>query len=164
MSGHEDLKKEITIWQRRLQKRKEQKALYGASADPSVDIEIEDIQRKLEQLYSELTQLNDVIETDTDRKFIQGMKLIISDDNKDRIKAAKLFTQMKEVDAIPLLEMQLLKGQTPLVGYRMAIAIGKIGGPQAIASLETLLQQLTDKIDVYTLEGLKDALETAKNS
>lgn len=57
MSRQEDLEKEMTLWQRRLQQRKEQKAIMGISADPSIDIEIEDIEAKLNQLQTELAAL-----------------------------------------------------------------------------------------------------------
>lgn len=57
MSRQDDLKKELELWQRRLQKRKEQKATQGISADPSIDIEIEDIEAKVEKLQAELAEL-----------------------------------------------------------------------------------------------------------
>ncbi|MBI1879042.1 MAG: hypothetical protein HYR94_12630, partial [Chloroflexi bacterium] len=43
-----------------MQKRKEQKAKFGISADPSIDIEIEDIQTEIEQLQAKLQELKKV--------------------------------------------------------------------------------------------------------
>lgn len=57
MSRQQDLQKELTLWQRRLQKRKEQKATQGISADPSIDIEIEDIEARVAKLQAELAEL-----------------------------------------------------------------------------------------------------------
>jgi hypothetical protein len=57
MSRQDDLKKLIASHEGRLQKRKEQKAKFGISADPSIDIEIEDIEGKIEKLQAELAEL-----------------------------------------------------------------------------------------------------------
>ncbi len=42
MAHKEDLQNEIIEWERRLQVLKERKAQLGISADPSIDLEIED--------------------------------------------------------------------------------------------------------------------------
>lgn len=52
-SKRQGLEKEISLYERRLQLLKEKKAIYGISADPAVQIEIEQIEEKLEQLYVE---------------------------------------------------------------------------------------------------------------
>ena len=52
MSRRDDIQREIKMLQRRLQKRREQKAMYGPSADPSIDIEIEELEARIEQLQS----------------------------------------------------------------------------------------------------------------
>ena len=54
MSRIDDLQKEIVVWNRRLQKRKEQKAALGLTADPSIELEIEEIEARLADLKSEL--------------------------------------------------------------------------------------------------------------
>lgn len=54
MSEQQDLEKELELWQRRLQKRREQKARLGFSADPSIDLEIEDIEARLAKLRAQL--------------------------------------------------------------------------------------------------------------
>ena len=53
MSLPNDPQKELELWQRRLQKRREQKATFGISADPSIDIEIEDIEARVRQLQAD---------------------------------------------------------------------------------------------------------------
>ncbi len=57
MSRADDLKKLITSKNRRLQKLKEQEAVYGISSDPHITIEIENIEAELEELQTELTTL-----------------------------------------------------------------------------------------------------------
>ncbi len=57
MSRADNLKKLITSKNRRLQKLKEQEAVYGISSDPHILIEIEDIETELEKLQTELTML-----------------------------------------------------------------------------------------------------------
>lgn len=54
MSHQDDLQKELELWQRRLQKRRQQKATFGISADPSIDIEIEDIEARVKLLQADL--------------------------------------------------------------------------------------------------------------
>lgn len=54
MTLKDDVKKLIAIYSRRLQKLKEQQALFGISVDPRILIEIEDIEAKIEDLQSEL--------------------------------------------------------------------------------------------------------------
>lgn len=57
MSRQDAIKKLIDINQRRLQKLKEQEAMYGKSVEPSILLEIEDIEDKLKALKSELAIL-----------------------------------------------------------------------------------------------------------
>lgn len=57
MSQQEDLQKLIADHERRLQKRREQKAKLGISADPSIDIEIEDIETTIAKLQAERAEL-----------------------------------------------------------------------------------------------------------
>lgn len=52
------LQREIMKWTRRLQGLKEKKATLGLAADPSLDIEIEEIEAKIEELQTELAQVN----------------------------------------------------------------------------------------------------------
>ncbi len=52
----EDIEKLIIIYDRRLQKLKEQQALAGISVDPKILIEIEDIEAKIAELQTELSQ------------------------------------------------------------------------------------------------------------
>jgi hypothetical protein len=54
------VEKEIIQWRRRLQLLKEKEALLGISADPSIKIEIEDIEAKLEELRVELSRLDQI--------------------------------------------------------------------------------------------------------
>ena len=56
MFQQQDLKKELKLWQRRLHKRREQKAIFGSSADPSIDIEIEDIEERIKRLQAQLAE------------------------------------------------------------------------------------------------------------
>jgi hypothetical protein len=57
MSRQDATKKLIDINQRRLQKLREQEAIYGKSVDPSILLEIEDIVDRLKALQSELVNL-----------------------------------------------------------------------------------------------------------
>ncbi len=58
MPSKDDIEKLILNHGRRLQKLKEQKALYGRSVDPSILIEIEDIELELDRLRHEYTRLS----------------------------------------------------------------------------------------------------------
>ncbi len=58
MSRQSDIQKLINEHSRRLQKLKEQQAQYGNSADPSIAIEIEDVEKEVERLQNELAHLN----------------------------------------------------------------------------------------------------------
>jgi len=60
MTNKNDLKKEVSMWDRRLQLLKEKKARLGYSADPSVDTEIEEIEAKLIELQAELREIGDI--------------------------------------------------------------------------------------------------------
>jgi len=57
MSAKNDLKKLIANHRRRLQKLKERQALEGLSVDPTVLIEIEDIEARLLELQRDLSRL-----------------------------------------------------------------------------------------------------------
>jgi len=57
MSQADDLKTQIRIYQRRLQKLKMQEAMYGISTPPQVSIEIEDIETEIKKLEQELASL-----------------------------------------------------------------------------------------------------------
>lgn len=57
MSDADDFKKLIREKKRRLQKLKEQEALYGTSVDPHILIQIEDLEADIEQLKDELAAL-----------------------------------------------------------------------------------------------------------
>lgn len=59
MTYKSDLQNELSAWNRRLQLLKEKKAKLGNFADPSVDIEIEEIEVKLAVLHSDWKQVND---------------------------------------------------------------------------------------------------------
>lgn len=72
MSAKDDLKKLITNHRRRLQKLKERQALEGLSVDPTVLIEIEDIEARLLELQRDLTSL----ERDHHRDFPSIKKLL----------------------------------------------------------------------------------------
>jgi len=54
MSRQDEIRKLIDRYQSRLQKLKEQEATYGISVDPSISLEIEDIERKLVELRAQL--------------------------------------------------------------------------------------------------------------
>ena len=47
------------MWGRRLQKLKEKKALLGSSADPSVDIEIEDIENEIAEIEKKIAMIRE---------------------------------------------------------------------------------------------------------
>jgi len=53
----DEIEKLITNYNRRLQKLKEQKALYGISVDPKIPLEIEDIEAEIAELQAELQNL-----------------------------------------------------------------------------------------------------------
>jgi hypothetical protein len=54
MSRKENLQNEMIGWERRLQVLKEKKAQLGISADPSIDLEIEDIEKTVDELKQQL--------------------------------------------------------------------------------------------------------------
>lgn len=163
-SDRQEIEELINIYQKRLQGLKKQEATYGLRVDPGVTIEIDGIEAKIKELKAGLEQANYNAVTLTERKFLQAVRLLKSDNDRDRIEAAKLFGQLNDSIAIPLLAECLRQGQKPRVGYRMAIAIGEIGGEQATETLKHLQEQLTGQTDLFTLEGLREALEMVKNS
>jgi formylglycine-generating enzyme required for sulfatase activity len=57
VSRQQELAEELRIWQRRLQKLRQQKATFGATADPSLDIQIEDIEDTIKKLQADLAEL-----------------------------------------------------------------------------------------------------------
>ena len=59
MSRKDDIQKLIVNYERRLQKRKEQKALFGLDAPPHILTEIEDIEAEIKKLHTELEALED---------------------------------------------------------------------------------------------------------
>lgn len=75
MSHQDDLQKELKLWQRRLQKRREQKATLGISADPSIDIEIEDIEVKIEHLQADLLEQQERTPTKSPATRLQATSL-----------------------------------------------------------------------------------------
>jgi uncharacterized protein YjbI with pentapeptide repeats len=60
MANKNNLQKEITGWDRRLQLLKEKKAKLGYSADPGIDIEIEEIEAKIAELGANLGEFGDI--------------------------------------------------------------------------------------------------------
>lgn len=63
MSRRDDLEQLIATKRRRLQKLKETEARYGYSVDPSVLLEIEDIETQLDKLQSELKALGETADS-----------------------------------------------------------------------------------------------------
>lgn len=61
MSREDDIRRLIVKHTRRLQKLKEKKAELGISTDPSLDIEIEDIEAELAKLQAELAALPKIV-------------------------------------------------------------------------------------------------------
>jgi repressor LexA len=61
MSHKDDIKKLITIHERRLQILKEQHALSGISTDPHIILEIEKIEKEIKKLQAELRKLERVV-------------------------------------------------------------------------------------------------------
>lgn len=59
MTSRDSIKKQISYFSRHLQKLKEQQALAGASVDPKILIQIEDIEAEIERLQAELVLLED---------------------------------------------------------------------------------------------------------
>jgi hypothetical protein len=57
MPRQQDLEKELDLWQRRLQKLKEQKARQGINTPPEVLNEIEEIEATIKKLQEDLAQL-----------------------------------------------------------------------------------------------------------
>ncbi len=58
VSHQDDIRKLITNYTQRLQKLKEQQALYGIDTAPHILLEIEDIEAKIKQLQIELKEEN----------------------------------------------------------------------------------------------------------
>jgi hypothetical protein len=86
-----------------------------------------------------------------------------SEKDADQIQAARTLGRLGEPGAIPLLEAQLLNEPNPNVGYWLAVAIGEIGGHNAIETLERIQQQLISQgADPYTLLGIEDAQNLAE--
>ena len=52
------LEKQISLKKRRLRTLQNQAAVYGISADPSISIQIEDLEQEIRQLREELRDLN----------------------------------------------------------------------------------------------------------
>lgn len=75
MSQSSELKRLISIYFRRLQKLKEKEALQGVSVDPSIIIEIEDLESKLEQLQAQLQDAGSTPGLKADKKFFVGNQL-----------------------------------------------------------------------------------------
>ncbi len=70
MTNTQNLQSEINAWERRLQILKEKRAKLGISAEPSIDLEIEEIEVKLQELQAKLQQSfeinnNDLSEAET---------------------------------------------------------------------------------------------------
>jgi formylglycine-generating enzyme required for sulfatase activity len=57
VSNKDDLQNKLTLWQRRLQKLKEQQARKGIDTEPHILLEIEDIEATIEKLQAELAEL-----------------------------------------------------------------------------------------------------------
>ncbi|HMR66000.1 MAG TPA: S24 family peptidase [Anaerolineae bacterium] len=57
MVRRNEIEQQIALKQRRLQKLKEQKSIYGYSADPTIDLEIEELTEDIENLNAELRKL-----------------------------------------------------------------------------------------------------------
>lgn len=66
MSHLSEIKKQINYHNRRLQKLKEQQALFGARTDPHILIEIEDIEVQLDILQKKLKELQEESEVESD--------------------------------------------------------------------------------------------------
>lgn len=56
MTSKDDLKRLIASKERRLQKLKDKKAIQGISTDPSIDIEMEDIEKEIQELKKQLRE------------------------------------------------------------------------------------------------------------
>jgi len=65
MSRKDNIKQLLTNYSRRLQKLKEQEALYGPSITPGVLIEIEDLEAKIEDLQADIEETNRISEIAT---------------------------------------------------------------------------------------------------
>lgn len=75
-----------------------------------------------------------------------------------RIQAAQLLAQTHQPELLPIIEEQLFKQADPAVRYWLAIAIGKIGGNEAQATLQRITHHLAQKgSDPFTMLGLVDA-------
>lgn len=136
MSRQDDLQKLIAEHERRLQKRKEQKARFGISADPSIDIEIEDIEAAIAQLQTELAELETrqgftpqpgtatspavsppvVPAAESDPKlasFRAQPRIFLCHASEDKPRVKELYHQLKEAGYHPWLDtFDLLPGQT----------------------------------------------------
>ncbi|GIK37953.1 MAG: hypothetical protein BroJett011_17860 [Chloroflexota bacterium] len=81
----------------------------------------------------------------------------------DHIQAAQMLGQLGKSEAIRLLEAQLFGSQNPDVGYRLVVAIGRIGGPNASEALERIQRQLSGQnTDPSILLGIEDARRLLK--
>ncbi len=76
MSHVEDIQKLIEQHARRLQKLKEKEAIKGINVDPSVSIEIENIEEKIDRLKLDLEKTEQATESDPNQSYPADLKLL----------------------------------------------------------------------------------------
>lgn len=76
-SRRENLSREITLHERRLQILREKRAIKGIDTEPHVIIEIEDIEQELENLYAELgPEKEPVVSLESSSEFLSTQRVI----------------------------------------------------------------------------------------
>ena len=100
MSYQDDIKKLITNHHRRLQKLREQQALYGISADPRILLEIEDIEAKIERLQTNLEETEDDITEVSSSVISHAVKKTSQDPRARKVMTNDFTTNIPPVDFV----------------------------------------------------------------
>ncbi len=125
MSRQDDLQKLMVEHNRRLQKLKEKKAKQGSSADPNLDIEIEDIEDEVEKLQVEFKTLQTAPGDDypytqmvSSLPYIKSSsrertpQIFLCHANEDKLQVQELYHKLKAAGYHPWLDKyDLLPGQ-----------------------------------------------------
>lgn len=92
MSRKDDLENEIITWSRRLQLLKEKKAQLGISADPGIDLEIEDIEKRIKELNIALQQIP---EEENQNRSIEPFEAILDRKHQELEQAREEYNSIK---------------------------------------------------------------------
>jgi len=121
MSRISDVNELIEIKNRRLQKLNEKLAFYGKTADPSVLLEIEDIERELRELKNESVMLGN---RDFDEKGLTVQPDVIEQDNQSG-KSDSVDSNTQPTSCIRLRNETSKDGSQLIESYERFISIGR---------------------------------------